>query len=237
MKRFTIPSLTSLALAAGLWLLVGVWGLWPLGVVVAGLADAPWRSRGRGTWPWLRLLSALVGVVALSTYPANIWLKLIPAVLLAAYRLWLLVEQRPVAQAWALQVLGFEALFVWMAVGGLSRTWGAVLVWILVYLTTREAIAATAGETAATLAATWALVAAEIGWVLSAWLVTYVLFGLGWLIPQPALVLSGIGYCFGSIYLAQRQGQLNRWRFAELIVVGAILIVIVVVGTNWRATV
>lgn len=237
MKRLTILSLTSLALAAGLWLLVAVWGLWPLGVVLAALADAPWRTRGRGAWPWLRLLSSVVAVVALATYPASVWLKLIPAGLLVAYRVWLLAERRPVAQAWALQVLGLEALFVWMAVGGMSRTWGAILVWVLAYLTTREAIASTAGEMASTLAATWALVAAEIGWVLSAWLVTYVLFGLGWLIPQPALVLSGIGYCFGSIYLAQRQGQLNRWRFAELIAVGAILIIIVVVGTNWRATV
>jgi hypothetical protein len=237
MKRLIIPSLTSLALSAGLWLLAGPGGLWPLAIVVALAVDAPWRSRGRGDWPWLKLTASAAAIITLATYPTSNWLKLIIAVVLAAYRIWLDVEARPVVQGWVAQILALEAIFVWMAAAGLSRTIGAVLVWLAAFVTTRETIAETAGEMASTLAATWALVAAEIGWVLSAWLVTYVLFGIGLLVPQPALVLTGLAYCFGSIYLAQRRGELSRWRFAEFILVGVILIAIVVVGTNWKATV
>jgi hypothetical protein len=237
MKRPVIQALTSLALAAGLWLVVGLGGFWPLGIALVLAADAPWQTRGRGAWPWVRITVGLAAVAALATYPVSTGSKLSLALIYAAYRLWQFVEERPILQGWVGQILTLEAVFVWMAVSGLSRTLGALVVWAVVFVTTREAIAGTAADLAPALAATWALVAAEITWVLSAWLVTYVLFGISLLVPQPTLILTGIGYCFGNIYLAQRQGQLSRWRFAEFILVGAILIAIVVVGTNWKATV
>ena len=86
------------------------------------------------------------------------------------------------------------------------------------------------------LAATWALVAAEIAWVLQAWLVTYVVAGQTLLVPQPVLVLTGVAYCFGSIFAAQRRGRLSRGRLLEYMTVGLVVLVIVVVGTSWRAS-
>lgn len=237
MKPRILHSFLSLVLAAGLWVVVAWWGIWQLGILAVAAAEVPWRARLKGPWPWLRLVAGLAAVTALATYPVWPVGRLVVAGIYAAYLIWLTWEVRLPAQSWTVQFLAFEALFVWMATGGVPRSAGAALVWLAVYAATLAGLAGAAGELAPILAATWALVAAEIGWVLSAWLVTYVLPLPGLLLAQPALVLAGVGYCFGNIYLAQRQGQLSRWRFTEFLVVGIILIAIVVVGTNWRATV
>jgi hypothetical protein len=94
------------------------------------------------------------------------------------------------------------------------------------------------GERAAgVMAATWGVVAVEIAWVLELWLFTYTSSGGYLLVPQPALILSALAYCFGSIYLSQRQGSLSRGRLTEYLLIGLILIAIVITGTPWRGSI
>jgi hypothetical protein len=81
------------------------------------------------------------------------------------------------------------------------------------------------------------LVAAEVAWVLQLWLFTYTTAGGYILVPQPALILTALAYCFGSVYWSQRQGTLSKGRLTEYLLIGLVLIVIVAVGTSWRGSI
>ncbi|HSX14485.1 MAG TPA: hypothetical protein VLE72_01055 [Candidatus Saccharimonadales bacterium] len=87
------------------------------------------------------------------------------------------------------------------------------------------------------LSAAWGLIVAESSYVFSIWLVHYVLPGNILLIPQAAVVLTALGYCFGSIYLAHTSSKLSKARLAEYAIIGLCLIVIVIAGTKWSGSV
>ncbi len=87
------------------------------------------------------------------------------------------------------------------------------------------------------LATAWALIACECAYVFSIWLVNYIWHN-GWVIlPQAALVITALGYVFASIYLAHKDSKLGRWRLAEYLLIGLLLIVIVAVGTKWSGSI
>ncbi len=114
--------------------------------------------------------------------------------------------------------------------------WPTLLTLIAVYVTSlviaRSFFAA--GERAArALAAAWGLIVAECCYIFSVWLVHYVLPGGVLLIPQAAIVITALGYCFGSIYLAHTTSKLSKARLAEYAIIGLCLIVIVIAGTKW----
>jgi hypothetical protein len=136
----------------------------------------------------------------------------------------------------AVQALAFEALFLMAAVWQTPRPVLLVLVWAAVYATTYQVLAARHERGAGVLAAAWALTATEASWIFLTWLVSYVTPGQYLVVPQPALVLTALGYCFGSIYAAQRGGILNRARLTEYLLIGLILLGIVIAGTTWRGT-
>ena len=109
------------------------------------------------------------------------------------------------------------------------------LVWGGAYLSVYSVLRRQKERTAGVVAATWAVIATEVSWVLMLWLVTYVLQQDGFvMVPQPALILTALAYVFGSIFLASRQGILSRSRLAEYLIIGLILVLIVVVETLWR---
>lgn len=87
------------------------------------------------------------------------------------------------------------------------------------------------------IAAAWALIVTEISWILSVWQVGYVLPREILIIPQPAIITTGLGYCLGGIYLAHSQNRLNRIKLIEYLIVGLLILGIVISGTNWRGTV
>lgn|GEM_PF-886166 len=147
---------------------------------------------------------------------------------LVSHRLWRLL---------AVQALVFEAVFLAAAIVRLPAWLVLVVVWGGVYGTTYSVLSGWKERSTAVLAATWALVAAEVSWVLQLWLFTYTTAGGYVLVPQPALILTALGYCFGSVYWSQRQGNLSRGRLTEYLLIGLILIVIVAVGTSWRGSI
>lgn len=134
------------------------------------------------------------------------------------------------------QALALEALFLAAAIWQVARPVVMLLVWAVLYATSYQALAARAERAAAALAAAWALVAAQVSWVSLAWLVSYVTPGHYAIVPQPVLVLTAVGYCFGSIYLAQKHGELGRSRFAEYLLIGFVLLWVVVAGTHWKGS-
>jgi hypothetical protein len=130
----------------------------------------------------------------------------------------------------------FEALFLMAYIWRVPRPLMLVLIWGAVYVTSYQALAQRGERAAGVLAAAWALVATEASWVFLTWLISYIVPGNYLVVPQPALVLTALAYCFGNIFLAQRGGSLNRARFTEYMLIGLILIWIVIAGTPWRGT-
>jgi hypothetical protein len=205
-------------------------------------------------WPLRRSLNAAALWTAVPGLVMGLSAALIIALLPKAlaqiavavlYGLWRLWQERPaagqlgdLARLLVTQAAAFEALFLMAATPQwhVGRPLMLVLVWLVTYATTYQVLAQRKERAAGVLAAAWALVATEASWVFLIWLVSYVVPGQYIIVPQPALVLTALGYCLGNIYLAQRQGSLNRARLTEYLLIGLILIWIVIAGTPWRGT-
>lgn len=157
------------------------------------------------------------------------------------WRVWLgRVKVDTNEQLWAAlanQLLLFEALFLAAAIWHPSRVIILVALWVTSFGLIYRLLASRHDRGAAVLAAAWALVVTEAAWIFLAWLVSYVIAGEYLIVPQPTIVLGGLTYCAGSIYLAQRQAKLSRARLSEYLAIALILVVIVVTGTAWRGTI
>jgi hypothetical protein len=213
-------------------------------MVVAAIELWPLWQRRQSAELWRAVPALIAGMstVLIITLLPKALAQLTVALLYGLWRLW--QEQTrssgratDLARLFALQALAFEALFLMAAVWHVSRPLMLALIWLTVYTSTYQALAEREERTAGVLAAAWALVATEAAWVFLIWLVSYVVPGQYVIVPQPALVLAALGYCFGNIYAAQRQGNLNRARLTEYLLIGLILIWIVIVGTHWQGSI
>ena len=140
------------------------------------------------------------------------------------------------------QAAATEAIFLMEAIWRPGPLLGYIpvsltLVWLVTYTSVYSTLLNRGERMAGIMAATWSLVAVEVSWVLLLWLFTYTTIGGYLLVPQPALVLTALAYVFGSIYIAQRDGKLNRGRLTEYLLIGLILIAIVAIGTSWRGSI
>lgn len=164
----------------------------------------------------------------------------VAAALYVAWRIW--QEQlgeaagRSMVNLLLIQIAAFEGLFLAAAVWNWSAAVMVVLVWGAAYLPVWLTLQRRGERGAGVLAAAWALVAAQLTWVFMTWLVSYIAQSSYLIVPQPTLILSTLAYCFGSIYLAQRQGKLSRGRLAEYLFIGVILLAVVIAGTPWRGS-
>lgn len=139
-------------------------------------------------------------------------------------------------QAGWLEFLALSAVFSAEAIWH----WPVILVLVSVYLASITIARAflTNGERAIrALAVAWGLIVAEASFVFSIWLVQYVLPHDLLLVPQPAVVITALGYCFGSIYLAHASSRLSKARLAEYAIIGLCLVTIVIAGTRWNGSI
>lgn len=217
--------------------------LWPLATGLV-LAVEWWvlqpAAEGR-TARWLaRVPAVLVGcgvVLTIATAP-RLATQVAAAGLYAAWRIWWSREDvtAPVGLVHLLvvQAVALEGLFLAAAVWR-TPSWAIIgLVWLFCYVSVYSVLSRRSERAAGVMAATWALIAAQISWVLLLWLFTYTMSGGYILVPQPALILTALAYCFGNIYVSQKDGTLSRGRLAEYMIIGLILVVVVIVGTSWR---
>lgn len=118
--------------------------------------------------------------------------------------------------------------------------WPEVLVvagtWVAVFGSTHWYLTGRGERVAVIMSAAYALVAAEVAWVLYAWQVNYVLPGNVLIIPQTTLVLFGLGYCFASIYHSHKEKRLSRRRLVEFVVIAGALLAVVIAGTHWNGS-
>jgi hypothetical protein len=220
-------------------------GVWPLGILVVAaieLRGLRFRARRTAGELWSRLPGLLLGtslVLVVATSPRQVTQLAVAGL----FALWLIWRDRqapdaPVslAQLLVVQAAMFEAIFltaaVWQTPGWVILIW----VWAAAYLSVYAALKRRGDKAAGVMAATWGVIATEVSWILQLWLVTYTMRGGYVLVPQPALILTAIGYVFGSILWSSRQGSLSRARLAEYLVIGVILVVIVVLDSLLRST-
>ncbi|HSX01530.1 MAG TPA: hypothetical protein VLF67_04795 [Candidatus Saccharimonas sp.] len=218
------------------WLALAAVAVIELWREVRSWRDLHWRLLSLHAIPLL-VGSSVAVIIALQPRAAS------QLVVTGVYGLWLgwrmirpLAAPVGFAELLAVQAVTLEALFLAAAIWKVPRPLVMLLVWVAMYATSYRVLADRGERAARALAAAWALVAAQVAWVSMLWLVSYITPGHFAIVPQPVLVLTAVAYCFGSIYLAQKQGELGRGRFAEYLVIGFVLLWIVVTGTHWRGT-
>ena len=208
--------------------------------VVTAVELAERRPTIRSTWltavPFILFGSATAVVIALSPRALT---QVLVAAGYAAWRCWRLTagtRANHFNELLVLLAVVFEAVFLAAAIWRVP-TWAClVVVWACSYILVYQNLTVAGDRLARVLAATWSLIVAEVSWVFLNWLVTYVLFGSYIIVPQAALILTGLAYCFGGIYWSQRQQALTRARLAEYLLITLLLVVIVASSTPWRGT-
>jgi hypothetical protein len=79
----------------------------------------------------------------------------------------------------------------------------------------------------------WALVVAQAVWLLGHWLVFYPFWGGRVLFPQAMLVIVAMGYIFGIIYFDHHQKRLSRKRLYSYLSLMAVIILVLITGSEW----
>jgi hypothetical protein len=191
---------------------------------------------------WARLPGVIVGLSV--TLIMILSLRAATQIVLAAlYLVWLVWRvratdeaQNSLPQLLVVQAVMFEALFLMVAWWQTPAWLLLILVWMGAYASVYGALKRRGDRSAGVMAATWGVIATEVSWALLLWLITYTMRGGYVLVPQPALILTALGYVFGSILASSRQGSLSRARLGEYIVIAAVLVAIVVTGTSWTGS-
>jgi hypothetical protein len=235
---------TSILLVALLVWKFSVIGYWPLAFILICLLElaGPWRSLRvhRLVQATPRLIAGFSASWMIALYPRALT-QIGVAVAYLLWRAWLenhseRLAHRNLVIALATQAFAFEAIFLAAAIWDVPKIVLLTLVWVAAYSCTYHLLVQRQDRAAGLLAAAWALIATEVSWVCLAWLVSYTILQGYFIVPQPAIILTVMGYCFGSIYLAQRQNQLGRRRLAEYLIITLAIILIVVAGTTWKGS-
>lgn len=177
----------------------------------------------------------LMGLLALIKQPVGI--AVIGAVFLT-FRLW----WKNSAVSRPTLALGGQFILLWVGYLlaavvklplGVTLAWS----WVVGYVCAAHFLRAYDVRARAVIAASWALVSLECGWFFSVWLVNYILpYGV-FVIPQPALVMTALGYSLGGIYKFHHAKNLTRARLIEYLVICLVALAIVISGTNWKGAV
>lgn len=227
------------------------WWLLAIGLVLAAESAWLWRwSTMQQSWRqlWLGQVPALVigvSAVLIIVLIPRLVTQIVVTIGYIGWRSWweLTPERRldhTLVHLFITQAALFEALFLVAARwrGEAWHEWVILsLVWALTYISTYSALKAKNERAAGIMAAAWALMVVQVSWILLTWLFTYVTFVGYLLVPQPALVLVAMSYCFGSIYASARRGKLSRARLAEYLLIGLVVMAMVITGTSWKGSI
>jgi hypothetical protein len=201
-------------------------------------ANEPWLDSLERALPWLVAPISLVLMMALAPKPST---QIVLAVCLAAWWWW--SHKEPLKRwAWLVtaglsQTLLLTALFAGIVLHHWPVWVVLVLVWGGSFLLAEQLLVRLEERQERILASAWALIVAELSWVFSVWLVSYITPGGYFIIPQATIIIMSIGYCFTSIYLAHRGGRLSKARLAEYAIIGLGLVSIVIAGTKWNGSI
>lgn len=231
--------LPNLALVAGLVLLVRN-NLAPLAFGLLVLSK--WQILLGGRKVWLRnirdngcdLVVAVSAIAALILFTSDPNLQIVIASL---YALWLIVLKPLSGSVWVgiqaaiCQFSGLSMLFL------LGRTMPEfvviLLAWVIGLVSADHLLSPHHDPARPLIAAVWGLIVAELSWLLWRWLVLYSLFNGRLLVPQAPLIITIVGYGLGSMYIDHAAKRLRKRRLWEYLAIILVLLVIIVVGTDW----
>jgi hypothetical protein len=243
MKSSLQRGFISVFLAVIIWF-ASVHNLIVLALLVVAAVELP-TYRRMPTRPELlaivpEMAAGLSAALLIALYPRALT-QITLALLYAGWRYWLVGIKNgtssQVVATFVNQLLLFESLFLMAAIWHPARFINLVLIWVTSFILVYQLLESRKDRSAGVLAAAWALVVTEAAWVFLSWLVSYVIAGGYVVVPQPTIVLGGLAYCAGSIYLAQRQNRLSRARLSEYLVITLVLVVIVITGTAWHGSI
>lgn len=245
-KRFTgVPQRLLVPLLLGLI----IWwpsqkGYWWVALILVAAAElvlaqskGPLRERFMERFPALMMAGSIALTISLLPKAAS---QLAVIVAYIAWRFFFAGTSKPddrgLIGLFLVQIVFFEAVFLAAAIAGPPPALILIVVWLGCFGLAHALLRARGERNAVLMASVWALVAAECSWVFTTWLVSYVTVGGYVIVPQPTLVLSALAYCFGGIYIAQRQNKLSRTRLSEYMFIVLIILAIVIAGTKWRGS-
>ncbi|HSX48290.1 MAG TPA: hypothetical protein VLF41_02200 [Candidatus Nanoarchaeia archaeon] len=247
MKRPAISDVVmDLLFTALIWLLSSHGLLWVALPVVVLATAYPLLSEGELTRDKLvaqspRWLVGLSVALSIALLP-----KLVSQLALAAgYWLWLIYvraalhddQPHSLPVSGIVQFMALSSIFLASALWHFSSAIVVAAVWISSFVAADGLLRGRGERARPVLAAAWALIATQCAWILWTWTINYLLFGGYLIIPQAAVVITAMGYCFGGIYLAHLSSRLSRARLIEYLMIGLLLIGIVLYGTKWSGVI
>lgn len=144
------------------------------------------------------------------------------------------LEKYPGIEALIMQFASLTAIFSAAQVWRWPAAIVMILAWGSSWLVAHRFLQLTGDKQVGLLAGVWSLVVAELAWIMSWWMIAYLSPGAFLIIPQAALLITGVAYVLGGIYRLHRSSQLSRNRLMEYLVVASVLLVIVLAGTRWN---
>lgn len=128
-------------------------------------------------------------------------------------------------QACISQAVGMVGLYVaWVE----APTAGIVIMtWLISYMSARHFFTSFEDEYATFYAHTWAYFSAALVWVLGHWLLFY------GVIPQPALLLSVLGFSLAGIYYLDETERLTHLVKRQIMFIMFAVVVVVLVFSDW----
>ena len=233
-------------------LILGHYGLGLLALLLALIpAGISWWTHGRSRVALTAVVPELfagvnvVGLISLSRPPLG--QPVLPPVtqitLALLYATWLLFLPRlRRASSGQIAIAGVNQFMLTTVVFLAAAFWHwpniavMVIMWAASYLNAWWYLEQTGERASRILAATWALIVAEVSWVLYIWQVNYIITAdLALLIiPQAAVVILGLGYAIASVHAAHTQKRLSRRRLIEYVALAGVLLAIIIAGTRWN---
>lgn len=83
------------------------------------------------------------------------------------------------------------------------------------------------------LSAVWALIVAQAVWLFGHWLVFYPFLAGRVLFPQAMLIIVAMGYIFGTIYNDHHHKRLSRRRLYYYLGLMAVIVLVLIMGSEW----
>jgi hypothetical protein len=142
---------------------------------------------------------------------------------------WLKAQSKPLAvmaQALVAQALGLVAFY--RAFPGSSIAIGIIAAWAICYACARHFLGAFEEVHQNVITNIWAWFSAIMAWILGHWVIDYLF------LPQIALVLSVLGYGLATMYYLHSKNRLSPNLKRQLIAVMGILLLIIIVFSDWQ---
>lgn len=130
------------------------------------------------------------------------------------------------AQALIAQALALVAFY--KAFPDSSIVVGIIVTWLVCYACARHFLGSFNESLIKPMTQIWAWFGAVMAWILGHWVIEYMF------LPQIALILSVLGYGLATMYYLDQNERLKGVIKGQLIVVMGILIIIIVVFSDWQ---